>query len=142
MLYFSDIFAGLNLIQFKMSGSKHNRFRLRLFSILFLFLNCVCTAAPVIKNTSEAYKQAISLQRGLDFNALETGEENRLATSSIINHSIQFLYRKYNKHSCNKTSYATINVLPFQSWEHPSITVADFLPTPGYYTFLFRYKPF
>lgn len=125
-----------------MSCCKHNSFRIRLFAILFLFLNYVCTAAPVIKNISEAHKQAISLQRGHDFNTLETEEENRLAASSIINHRTQSWYRKCNKPNCNKNNHCNANVFSFQSWEHPSITVADFLPTPGYYTFLFRYKPF
>lgn len=118
---------------------KHSGFRSRMLAIIFLFLNCVCIASNGIKNTTDDYNQAISLQFGHDFNTLES-EENQLPTSSFINHLSRSSVTLKN-HNCNGNFYCNASVLSFQKCCNPSIA-SDFLPKPGNYTFLFRYTLF
>ncbi len=124
-----------------MAGKKHIGFKSRLLAVLFLFFNCVCTAAPVIKNSLDDNKQSLSL-RLQNLNNTETEEENRLTSSSYINQHSSFSFRKQTNHIVNEVNHCNEMVLSVKDWRQPSITVADLLPTPRYYSFLFRYKPF
>ncbi|TKK67208.1 hypothetical protein FC093_15095 [Ilyomonas limi] len=110
-----------------------------LLGILFLFFNCVCTAAPVIKITSEDYKQATALQLNQTAGATET-EENQLTTSSYVSRFTHFSFRKQHlSHAYNGGSQIALANIGWQ----PSYFPANcFLPAPGYYAFLFRYNLF
>jgi hypothetical protein len=120
---------------------QHTGFRCMLLGILFLFFNCVCTAAPVIKITSEDYKQATSLQLNQTAGATET-EENQLTTSSYVSRVTHFSFRKqhlshaYNAGGNNQLAPADISL------QSSYLSTKYFLPTPGYYAFLFRYNLF
>ena len=142
LLQFSDRFADKNLYTVKMDGSKHIGFKSRLLAVLFLFFNCVCTAAPVIKSSLDGNKQVLSLHLVQNLNNTETEEENRLTISSYINHHAAFSFRKQTNHLVNETNHYNEMLFSVKDWSRPSISAADILPTPRYYSFLFRYKPF
>ena len=139
MVYFSDIFAS-KFNQIKMHFSKHNGFRSRMFAIIFLFLNCVCIASPVIKNTTDGYTQVISSQPGHDLNT-SGSEENQLPAYSFKHHPVRISATSAN-HICNENFYSDASFLPVKKCCKVSVTGQDLLPKPGYYTFLFRFKLF
>lgn len=121
---------------------QHTSFRCMLLGILFLLLNCVCTAAPVIKITSEDYKQAISLQLIQNTGATETEEESQLITTSYVSQVTPFSVRKqFPCLACNTSSNRLIAPAAFSS-QSSYLSARCFLPIPGYYAFLFRYNLF
>lgn len=125
-----------------MPGKQHTSFRYMLLGIVFLLFNCVCTAASVIKITSEDYKQAVSLQLTQNAGANETEEDSSLIASSYVNRFARFSVRKqypgqfYNTCSNNQIAFADIG------WQLSYLPAKHTLPTPGYYAFLFRYTLF
>jgi len=125
-----------------MLGKQHTGFRHRLLAMLFLFFNCVCTAAPIIKNTSQEYKQAVSLRLAPSPNTAETEEESRLVASSYVHQLTHFSLKKqhsnhlYKQHNNQAASFADSGLLKV------FFTSVNSLPRPGYYAFLFRYTLF
>lgn len=123
-----------------MSGKLHTGFMHKLLGILFLFFNCVCTAAPIIKATSADYKQAVSMR--LAPGATEIEEESRLIASSYVNQSTHFSFRKqYRQRLYQQNNNQILSLLAEDLREH-SFASINFLPRPAYYAFLFRYTPF
>lgn len=125
-----------------MPAKQHSLFKSRLISLLFLFFNGVCIAAPVVKLTSEEYKEVASISLVHIPNAPETEEENRFSASVYVNQLNHFSFRKHNdQHVFNKS-----NSIVFSSTcdvdQNFYLSTSNFLPVPGYYAFLFRYNLF
>jgi hypothetical protein len=126
-----------------MLEKQYTSFRYRSLVILFLFFNCVCTAAPFIKATSENYKQVLPIQLAQSPNTAETEEESRLTGASYVNQLAHFSFRKQRSHFFhNSGSNINTAILLDIGSEKSYLTPASFLPTPGYYAFLFRYNLF
>lgn len=123
-----------------MRRSKPTMIKSRILAIVFLFLNAVCIASPVMKNTAEDYNQLISLPFGHDANSAES-EENQLPNSSFINHRAQSSVTLKND-NCNANFNGNVPSQRVQKWSNFSIIVSDLLPKPGYYSFLFLYTLF
>ena len=124
-----------------MPRSKHSVFKSKVFAIIFLFLNAVCIASPVIKNTADEYQSLISLSFGHDVNTFES-EENQLPRSSFISRSTSRSSVTLKNHICteNFNSYSTGYAV--QKYSNSSIAASALLQKPGYYTCLFRYTLF
>jgi hypothetical protein len=123
-----------------MSAKQHTPFRCMLLGMLFLFFNCVSTAAPVIKITSEDYKQATSLL--LTETAGETEEESQLTTSKYVSQVAHFSFRKQHLRQAYHTGSNRLVVPAAIGWQSYYLSAKHFVPTPGYYAFLFRYNLF
>jgi hypothetical protein len=126
-----------------MPGKQHRNFKSRLLAVLFLFFNCICTAAPVVKLTGETQADAVSIRLVQVPTPLENEEENRATTSNYINHTNHFSVRKH----CDKrvgNSLAAKSAILFSGNDLPKTCIheAGNLPLPGNYAFLFRYKLF
>ena len=125
-----------------MSGKLHTGFMHKLLGILFLFFNCVCTAAPIIKATFADYKQAVSMRLAPGAGTTEIEEESRLIASSYVNQSTHFSFRKqYRQRLYQQNNNQILSLLAEDLREH-SFASVNFLPRPAYYAFLFRYTPF
>ena len=92
-----------------MRGSKHNFFKSRMLAVIFLFLNAVSIASPVIKNTADDNKPIISLTVGYAANAFES-EENQTPNSSFINHYSRSSVTLKN-HICTKKDFSHLQHL-------------------------------
>lgn len=123
-----------------MPFSKHHGFKSRMLAIVFVFLNCVCFASPGMKNITDEYQQVIAPQYGYDLNTLGS-EENQLPAYSFKHHPVR-ISATSNNHTCNKNFYSIASLLPVKKCCKSFITASYFLPKPGYYTFLFRFKLF
>lgn len=125
-----------------MSVRQHTNYRSMLLGIVFLFFNCVCTAAPVIKITSEDYKQVVALQLPQPAGATETEEESPLTVTLYVSRMAHFSFRQQHpSHAYNTDSNRQIALADI-GWQPPYLSATYFLPTPGYYAFLFRYNLF
>lgn len=123
-----------------MPGKQHTGFIHKLLGMLFLFFNCVCTAAPLIKATSQDYKQAVSMRLMQNSNS-ETEDESRLTLVSYVNQRTPFSFRKQG------SLYAPDSKVPTAALQEADVTnppfaSSRFLPPPGYYAFLFQYSLF
>lgn len=123
-----------------MPFSEHNGFKSRVLSIVFLFLNAVCIASPGIKNVAENYQQSVASQFGHELNN-PGPEESELPIYSFKNHAVQISATPRN-YACNENFYSKALPLPAKKCCKSFITASYFLPKPGYYTFLFRFKLF
>lgn len=123
-----------------MSGIKHSVIKSRVLAIIFLFLNAVCIASPVIKNTADDFKQAISLPFGHNAHSSET-EESQLPNSSFINYHLKSSVTLKN-HNGDANFNGNVPALSASNWFKYSLTGSDFLPKPGYYNCLFLYTLF
>jgi len=119
-----------------MRGSKHTVIKSRILAVIFVLLNAVSVASPVIKNRADDDKSIISSPFGNAGNAFES-EENQTPNSSFINHFSRSSVTVKN-HICTENVYCHSLVFPVQKWRGSSITTSTFLPKPGYYIFLFR----
>ena len=125
-----------------MTGKQHIGLRCRLLGLLFLFFNCICTAAPVIKATSEDYKQAVSLRLSQNPNAAESEEESRLAIAYVVQLTYFSLKRQPTDRLWKMGNNHPAVLLPDMGECKAYIAGTNFLPRPAYYAFLFRYKLF
>ena len=126
-----------------MPGTQHRNFKSRLLAVLFLFFNCICTAAPVVKLTDENHADAVAIRLLQVPTPLENEEENRAATSGYINHANHFSVRKHCDKRVGNSPDAKPTIL-FSGNDLPKTYIheAGILPVPGNYAFLFRYKLF
>lgn len=125
-----------------MAWKQHENSKGRLLAVLFLFFNCVCTAAPVLKFAGEKAKDAVSTRLVQVPHPLESEEENH-AVAGYLNSVHHFSVRKhfdsrvYNAVNTNSTvSLFAIASLAIY------IPDAGNLPMPGNHAFLFRYTLF
>lgn len=125
-----------------MSGKEHIGLRCRLLGLLFLFFNCICTAAPVIKATSEDYKQAVSLPLAQNANAAESEEESRLAAVYVVQLNHFSFKRQHTNRFYHVSSNYSVRMLSDKGCYQSYTDAASFLLRPAYYIFLFRYKLF
>ncbi len=126
-----------------MPEKQHSRFKSRLLGLLFLFFNCVCIAAPVVKLSSDDYREATSMQLVHIPNAPETEEENHFTASVYVNQLNHFSFRKHNgKHVFNESNSIAFTSVNDAVGQKFYLSTSNFLPTPGYYVFLFRYNLF
>lgn len=130
----------LNFLKNNMTDSKLYNFKSRILAIIFLFLNAVCIASPAIKTAYENEGQSVTIPFINDFNTVES-EEEISGTSFINNHKSLSSANKSNNNRSEK-NYLQRLVLSVQNHFSPFIKNSAFLPTPHYYTFLFRFKPF
>lgn len=130
----------LNFLKNNMTGSKLYNFKSRILAIIFLFLNAVCIATPAIKTAYENEGQSVTIPFINDFNTVES-EEEISGTSFINNHKGLSSANKSNSNRSAK-NYLQRLVLSVQNRFSPFIKFSAFLPTPHYYTLLFRFKPF
>ncbi len=124
-----------------MLKKQHIDFKGKLLAVLFLFFNCVCTAAPVLKLISENQADTVSIR--LVQNPLENEEENHATSSGYINHVNHFSVRKHcNNRVCNTA--VTNGTVSLSAIVLPVIYIPDAskLPVPGMDAFLFRYTLF
>lgn len=121
-----------------MSAKLHIGFKHRLLGMLFLFFNCVCTAAPVIKATSEDYKQAVSVRLAQSYNE----EESRLTACDVVLLTHFSFKKQHPNRLYNAGNNSAAGLLSHLHGHQPPIDAAHLLPIPGYYSFLFRYKLF
>jgi hypothetical protein len=120
-----------------MPRSKHSIFKSRLLAIIFLFLNAVCIASPVTKNTADEYQSLISLSFGHDVNTFES-EENQLPRASFISRSTSRSSVTLKNHICTQNSYRYSAGSAVQKYSNSSIASSALLQKPGYYACLFR----
>lgn len=126
-----------------MQKKQHSVFKGRFLVVLFLFFNFVCTAASVLRLTSENYKDAVCFQLAQFPNPSGNEEENHAAASGYINQVADFSVRKV----CEKRIYngarsnSTVSLASIES-SSAYIPDAGVLPVPGHYAFLFRYTLF
>ena len=116
----------------------HIGYKHRLLGMLFLLFNCVCTAAPIIKATSEDYKQAVTVRLAQS----SSEEESRLAVSDAVLLTHFSFKKQHTSRLYNAGSNSAVEPLPHIYGHQPYIATANLLPTPAYYSFLFRYKLF
>lgn len=124
-----------------MPGKKDSGFRCRLLlAMLFLFFNCVCIAAPVIKIAAE---DAVAGRLAPIPKTTETEEGNHLTASSYVNQQNHFSVRRQSDRRVSNT-VNSFSAASFRSVDlrENYIAAASLLPTPGYYCFLFRYNLF
>lgn len=128
-----------------MHRKQHIDFKGRLLAVLFLFFNCICTAAPIVKLTGENYPDTISIRLLQVANPLENEEENHAAPYWHVN---QFHHTSVRK-ICNTRVYdaaLTGSVVSLSAFDvevsQTSIPNASVLPVHGNYAFLFRYTLF
>jgi hypothetical protein len=126
-----------------MLWKQHRNFKSRLLAVLFLFFNCVCTAAPVVKLTGESYKNAVSIRLVQVPNPLGGEEENHASALGYINHINHFSVRRHSdNHVCNAAITNAPVSLPATASSVFFIPDASHLPIPGNDAFLFRYTLF
>ena len=123
-----------------MSDSNHSVILRNMLAIIFVFLNAVSIASPVIKNTADDYRQLVSLPLGHNSNT-SGPEENQLLNTSFLNHQAQSSVSLKN-HNCNANFNCNAPLLSVQKCSNSSIAPSFFLERPGYYIFLFRYTLF
>jgi hypothetical protein len=126
-----------------MLWKQHTGFKSRLLAVLFLFFNCVCAAAPVLKLSGETYKEAVPIALPQNSNPSENEEESHASASGYINHCGHFSVRKQHEkrvyHAAGPGS-----TISFSGIDLPNsyATGTNIFPLPGYYAFLFRYTLF
>ncbi|MBO9684083.1 MAG: hypothetical protein J7502_15695 [Flavisolibacter sp.] len=126
-----------------MPGTQHRNFKSQWLAVLFLFFNCICAAAPVLKLTDENHTDAVSIPLVQVPTPLENEEENRAATSGYINHANHFSLRKHcDKRVDNSLAAKSTVLVPGNDLPTAYIHKAGVLPLPGNYAFLFRYTLF
>jgi hypothetical protein len=109
--------------------------------MLFLFINCVYAAAPVITYT-EDYKEAVSLHLAQSPYS-ETEEESRPAGSACVIQQTHFSHKQKGGRIYNAIGRSNVTLFSFEKGPQRSSPASlGFLPTPGYYAFLFRYNLF
>ena len=121
-----------------MQFKKHSAFSFTLTAILFLFLNVVCSAAPIFKIS---FKNCQFANTGLLQNPAEAAEETSLQTSSFETRDSKFSLRHPSPDRLKKDS----NPIAFyyQEWRPKFFLVSyNLLLRPGYYHFLFRHNLF
>lgn len=124
-----------------MPCSNYSRFRRSIFAVFFLFLNVICIASPVIKNTTDDYKSVISLPFGQDTNTFES-EENQLPRSSFVSRFFSRSSVTLKNHSCAENFNVQSSLLTVQQCSNAIIAASSLLQKPGYYTCLFLYTLF
>ena len=121
-----------------MMWKQHTGFKSRLLALLFLFFNCICTAAPSLKFTDN-YKEVVS-------RVVSTpgGEEETHTVQGYINSSVSpFSDRKHaDKKACHSGYHWCSNSFSTVASSDTSIPDASVVPLPGNYAFLFRYNLF
>lgn len=121
-----------------MLSKQHRGLRNKVLAVLFLFFNCVCAAAPVLKLAGENDNHTISVASG----PLENEEENH-AASAYIN---QFPHLSVGKHSTrrvgNNVDANSARSLAVVDVPETCISNAGFLPIRSNHVFLFRYTLF
>ncbi|HWI92909.1 MAG TPA: hypothetical protein VNT20_16645 [Flavisolibacter sp.] len=128
-----------------MHGKQHIGFKSRLLAVLFLFFNCICTAAPIVKLAGEDYADTTSIRLIQIANPLENEEEKHAIFYWHVN---QFQYTSVRKIFNNRMYDAalTASIVPLSASDveasNTSIPDASVLPVPGNYAFLFRYSLF
>ena len=120
---------------------KHTGFTYRLIGVLFLFFNCICTAAPVLKTSVETYKNSTA-QLAINTNAIEPEEESRLLNASFENHYNFSLRNTQHCSRLKKDSNSNVFELNANAVSKSPFTSQTFLLRPAYYLFLFRYNLF
>jgi hypothetical protein len=126
-----------------MLWKQHGNFKSRLLAVLFLFFNCVCTAAPVVKLTCENYEEVVSIRLVQVPSPLEGEEGSHNSALGYINHVHHFSVRRHSdNHVCNAT--ITNAVVSLSAVESSLLYIPDasHLPVPGNDAFLFRYTLF
>ena len=123
---------------------KHTGFKVRFLCILFLFINCICSAAPVFKFISEDDNYAVATTLPQAPNSIETEEESHGAALALVIQPARLLLQKKKDNCINQTATHFQTALFFSDKKHQShsFITTGFLPTPGYYAFLFRYQLF
>ena len=119
-----------------MPCSNHNRFRRCNLAVFFLFLNVICIASPVIKNTADGYKSVISIPTGQDINTFES-EENQLPRSSFINRFFSRSPVILKNHNRAENFNVQSSLLTEYKCSNAIIATSSRLQKPGYYTCLF-----
>jgi hypothetical protein len=126
-----------------MLWKQHTGFKMQLLAILFLFFNCVCTAALVLKFNGENYKDAVSKSLVQVPNPVENEEENHSTASVYVSHFNHFSLRKqYDKRLDRPADGSSTTSFLAIDFPKAYLRDADVLPLPGYYAFLFRYNLF
>lgn len=123
-----------------MPCSNYNRFRRSVLAVFFLFLNVICIASTVIKNTADGYKSLISVPYGHD-NTFES-EENQLSRSSFVSRFFSRSSVNLKNHSCAENFNVQSLLLTVQKCSNAIIATSSLLQKPGYYTCLFLYTLF
>ncbi|MEO6948605.1 MAG: hypothetical protein ABI297_01730 [Ginsengibacter sp.] len=123
-----------------MHRSKHNVYKSRLLAIVFLFLNAVCIASPVMKNTADEYQSVITPQFGHDSISFEL--ENQLPKSSLTSRFFSRSPVKLKNHIRAENFYCFSTAFSVQKYPNSSIDSSATLQKPGYYASLFRYTLF
>lgn len=124
-----------------MPCSNHNRFRRSILAVCFLFLNVICIASPVIKNTADDYKSIISVPSGQNTDTFES-EENQLPRSSFVSRFFSRGSVTLKNHSCAENFNVQSSLLTVQKCSNAIIAASSLLQKPGYYTCLFLYNLF
>jgi hypothetical protein len=122
-----------------MQLKKHSAFSFTLIATLFLFLNVVCSTAPLFKISFENCQFA---NTGLFQNPAEAAEENALQTSSYETRDSKFYVRHFSPNRLFKKDSNSI-AFDHQKWRpNYSFISYNLLLRPGYYHFLFRHNLF
>ena len=118
----------------------HTRLRGRLLTMLFLLINCVCTAAPLLSLACEGHAKAVCRQWMQAPGPIENDEECQTAT---ISNNPHLSVRKHCEKGGNYSVVAASSYYYSNSYRTKfPIPDAHNLPLLGYYSFLFRYTLF
>jgi hypothetical protein len=126
-----------------MPWKQHRIFKSKLLAVLFLFFNCICTAAPVLKLRDENGTNVFASRTLQAPNPLDNDEETHASTSGYINHVHRISVRRH----CDKLiceSLAATSTVLYSGISLPNTHTPNdsILPTPGNAAFLFRYNLF
>ena len=121
-----------------MQLKKHSGFTFTLIAIVFLFLNAVCSAAPLLKIS---FKNCQFANTGLLQNPAEAAEETSLQISSFETRDSKFSLRHPSPNRLFKKDNSI--AFDYQEWQ-PKFSFAAYnsLLRPAYYHFLFRHNLF
>ena len=121
-----------------MQLKKHSGFTFTLMAVVFLFLNAVCSAAPLLKIS---FENCQFTNTGLLQNPAEAAEETSLQISSFETRDSKFSLRHPSPNRLFKKDNSI--AFDYQKWQPKfSFVFYNSLLRPAYYHFLFRHNLF
>jgi hypothetical protein len=122
-----------------MKGIKKIKLQFKMIAVLLLLINGLCTAAPAIQAYAFNEESSTGIFANPNSNTIQTEEEQILASVYPT---------KRNMKAGKIISFLSSPSLPYNNFtldsesENSYISFSSLLPSPGYYTFLFRYNLF
>ena len=122
-----------------MTATKKLKLRLKLITVLLLFVNVLCTAAPTLQVLAASESSPAGILALQNTNTIEAEEEQVLTSNDAIRRNskerilISFLTASLRQGNNLNSNSKSVNYY---------ISYSSLLPLPDYYTFLFRFNLF